>query len=156
MLIDSSVTGLVDIVRLGVEVLGFGGVIYGFYKQRQTLQTNVALDFFRRYDEITQALPEEIRGLSPEASMADLSPEHRHIFMNFMRRYLNLCSEEFALRSMGRIQGDIWKIWSDEIEAAFARKAWREAWGKLRGEFASYPKFETFIGRLSPFKVSRQ
>ena len=41
------------------QVLGFGGVVWGLVENRKALQTQVAIEFYRRYAEIAAQMPND-------------------------------------------------------------------------------------------------
>lgn len=137
----------IDLLRLGLEILGFGGVIFGLWSAKNALQTNIALDFFRRYDELSRNYPEASISWGRHARLDALTAEQQKEFRDFARRYANLCSEEFALHRKGRVPGDIWQIWSSEMSARFAQPIWRDAWTSLRDDHSTFRPFQSFIDK---------
>jgi hypothetical protein len=51
----------IDLLSVTVQALGFVGVIWGLWQNRRTLQTQVALEFFRRYEALTATMPVKLR-----------------------------------------------------------------------------------------------
>ena len=43
------------------QILGFAGVVWGLIEGRRTMQTQVAMEFYRRYEEISAQMPDELR-----------------------------------------------------------------------------------------------
>lgn len=50
-----------DMIAAVAQVLGFGGIIWGLAQNRRTLQTQVAMEFYRRFAEIGDRMPVELR-----------------------------------------------------------------------------------------------
>lgn len=46
-----------DMIAAVAQVLGFGGIIWGLAQNRRTLQTQVAMEFYRRFAEIMDRMP---------------------------------------------------------------------------------------------------
>lgn len=138
-----------EITQVVISVCGFSAVFYGFWLNHKALQTSVSLDFFRRYDEISKHLPGKIHSISKSFKIEKFDDEDKQVFLKYARRYLNLCSEEFALYSQKRIASDIWGVWSSEIADIFTFSAWKSAWKILREEYSSFPEFRNYIDSLS-------
>lgn len=87
-----------DMIAAVAQVLGFGGIIWGLAQNRRTLQTQVALEFYRRFAEITDRMPVELRLASAAGPhWAAIQDPLRAQMQVSMLSYLNLSAEEFAL-----------------------------------------------------------
>ena len=142
-----------DMVAAIAQVLGFAGVIWGLAQNRRTLQTQVALEFYRRFKDIADRMPLDLR-LSTESNRVwnEVAEPKRSQMLISMLSYLNLCSEEFGMYQRGRLPRDVWKVTTREIEGNFAHPLWRDIWRDVRGQYDSHSPFAAFIDAV----VARQ
>jgi hypothetical protein len=124
------------------------GIILTLRKQTRVLQTHVALEFFRRYADISKAMPDRLRFAKYESSTSPLTDEDRHQITRSIIQYGNLCSEEFALWRQARIPSDIWEVWKDAIRENFEAEIWRATWAEVSREYASFEPFMDFMKKL--------
>lgn len=138
----------IDLLSVTVQALGFVGIIWGLWQNRRTLQTQVALEFFRRYEALTATMPVKLRLPEFESlSLASVPPDERQQIQVAVIQYLNLSSEEHLLFERGRIARDIWAIAGAEIRQNFRKPLWQDIWRTVRSEYASAPNFLAFIDR---------
>lgn len=74
-------------------VAGFASTLLTIRRQTQVLQTQVALEFFKRYAEVTNAMPDSLRLAKYYSPKAQLSDEEWGQITRCMISYGNLCSE---------------------------------------------------------------
>ena len=151
----SVVTGTVmfgvdwNMVAAITQVLGFGGIIWGLAQNRRTLQTQVALEFYRRFAEIAERMPIELRlASSGSTNWPDVQDPSRSQMLVSIMSYLNLSAEEFALHRKGRLARDVWQVTSREIEANFATPLWGSIWKEVRSGYTSQPEFAALIDAI--------
>lgn len=130
-----------EMVSAVTQVLGFGGIIWGLAQNRRSLQTQVALDFYKRFADLSDRMPCELRIPTAEASLSSLSEPVRSQVIRSMMSYLNLCCEEYALFLKGRLPQDVWEVSRKEIVANFKQPLWRDAWTWVKPRYASDPEF---------------
>jgi hypothetical protein len=141
------------------ETLGIAGTVIGAFltmlgtimtlrRNTRVLQTHVALEFFRRYADISKNMPDRLRFAKYESPTSRLSDEERHQITRSMIEYGNLCSEEFALWRQGRIPADIWEVWKDAIRENFEADIWRDTWAEVSREYSSFEPFMDFMKKL--------
>jgi hypothetical protein len=141
---------------LGITVTGIGafltmlGTIMTLRRNTRVLQIQVALEFFRRYADISKSMPDRLRFAKYKKSTSPLSDDKRHQITRSMIEYGNLCSEEFALWRQGRFPADIWEVWKDAIREYFEAEIWRATWSEVSREYASFEPFMDFMKRLLP------
>ncbi len=117
--------------------------VLGIYVYRRKTNTQVFLEFTRRYDEVMRSFPVDARrarlhsGGEPPAVSDEIS--------DAALRYLNLCSEEFYLWKRRYLSGDIWRIWESELKRTLASPLYRREWTRLRDEFSSFPEFAAYV-----------
>ena len=96
-------------------VVGFLGTVVTIRRQTRVLQTHVALDFFKRYADITDRMPDPLRLAKYKAPEPEVDANDWQKITRSMIQYGNLCSEGFALWQLGRVPKEIWEIWSAGI-----------------------------------------
>jgi hypothetical protein len=140
---------------IGSMVIAIGTIAAAVITARRYLsiyQTHVAMEFFRRYAEISQRMPDRLR-LSKLSSAALALPatidnQEMALIARSMIEYGNLCCEEFALQAQGRIPTEIWETWKEGIAENFETAVWRDAWKLVAVEYRSYETFSAFMDRL--------
>lgn len=135
-----------NMIAAVAQVLGFGGIIWGLAQNRRTLQTQVALEFYRRFADITDKMPVELRLASATGPhWATIQDPLRGQMLVSMLSYLNLSAEEFALYQKGRLPKDVWQVTIREIEDNFAKPLWQSIWQNVKAGYASQPDFAAMI-----------
>jgi hypothetical protein len=134
-----------DWIQLGIlAVTGFA-VALSIRSVRDELWLQTFSDYTRRYLDILDSLPEEARvpegSVDPEA----LLPDERRRLLISLRRYFNLCSQEFYLRNRKRIDTETWRIWESGIRATMRLPTFRTGWGILGKEYAYFVGFHSFM-----------
>jgi hypothetical protein len=102
-----------------------------------------------RYMDAMHRLPSEARRPGGDFRLDSLSRTDREGALGGMRWYFNLCSEEFYLKSKGKIDRDTWQIWEAGIHDAIRLPCFRETWPELRAEYSFYKEFTSFIDNLA-------
>lgn len=102
-----------------------------------------------RYMDAMERLPSEARRPTGTFRLDSLSPSDRERTLEGMRRYLNLCSEEFYLKSKRKIDRHTWEIWEAGIRDTIGLPCFRETWPELRAEYSFYREFTSFIDALA-------
>jgi hypothetical protein len=133
-------------IKIGTLISAVAGILTLFigiriYK-RQT-NTQIFLEYTKRYNEIMESFPPEARParLSLEGKM----PDHSEGLSIAILRYLNLCSEEYYLCERGYLSKELWGIWEDELKRTLNSPLFVREWKGLRNEFLSYPEFLEFV-----------
>ena len=124
------------------------GTLLTLRRHTRVFQTYVALEFFRRYADISKAMPDRLRFAKYEANTSPVSDEEWRQITRSMIEYGNLCSEEFALWEQGRIPTDIWQVWKDAIRENFETEIWRATWAEVSREYESFKPFMSFMKKL--------
>ena len=138
-----------EVVSAVVQVFGFGGVAWGLLEYRRALQTQVALEFYRRYAEITARMPSELRlAACGDAAWKTLPAETRTRATLALIEYLNLSSEEYGLYRRRRLPKDVWQVTAAEIARNFNRSLWQDGWRAVWNEYASDKPFLEYVDSL--------
>ena len=139
---------VLDHLQLLAIIAGFVGTFLTIRRQTRVFQTYVALEFFRRYAEISKAMPDRLRLAKYASDTSPMSDEEQRSIIRSMIEYVNLCSEEFALWEQGRIPAEIWEIWTNGIAEHFETEIWRAAWAEVSPAYDSYKPFMRFMKLL--------
>jgi hypothetical protein len=102
-----------------------------------------------RYMDAMDRLPSEAHRPGGDFRLDSLSQAARESALGGMRRYFNLCSEEFYLKSKRKIDRDTWKIWETGIHDTIRLPCFRETWSELRVEYSFYEEFTSFIDNIA-------
>lgn len=92
---------------------------------REQLRLNFFIEYTKRYQEITIKI---------------LSDKQNEVC--YQRLYIDLCSEEYYLKSRGHLPAEIWELWLDgmrfSIKSASLQTAWKQYGGLYNDEFAAF------------------
>jgi hypothetical protein len=92
---------------------------------KEQLKLNFFIEYTKRYQEITIKI---------------LSDKQNEIC--YQRLYIDLCSEEYYLKSRGHLPVEIWELWLDgmrlSVKNASLQNAWRQYGGLYNDEFAAF------------------
>jgi len=80
--------------------------------------------------------------------MASLPVHERERILSVMRRYLNLCSEEYYLHKKGKIDNQTWDIWKTGIRDTIRLPCFDNVWGTMRCEYNYFAEFCRFMDDL--------
>ena len=119
------------------------GVIAGFVFYRRQCNTQVFLEYTKRYSEIMNMFPHDSRRARLDLS-ADPPSESEELTLAVLR-YLNLCSEEYYLYENRYLSRDVWHIWEAELKRTLCSPLVSREWEKLRNEFLAYPDFLKYV-----------
>lgn len=120
------ISGIIAIIALALS--GYSICISKRTAQKQ-LQMNFFKEYTRRYQEITIGL---------------LSDQQNEI--SYQKLYIDLCSEEFYLKSQGYLPQEVWDIWYEGMRLAVKVESLQTAWKKFGGNYSA--EFSTFFGNL--------
>jgi hypothetical protein len=103
------------------------------------------MKYTERYERILEQFPEtalaarfDSRALPPESSQLRLC----------VLKYLNLCSEEFYLRTQGYLPEALWSIWEVDLKRIIGSPLLQREWPYLRTEFLSHRPFLQYVERV--------
>lgn len=138
-----------DMIAAVAQILGFAGVIWGLLQNRSALQTQIAMDFYRRFETISARMRHELRlAAYNDVTWSRLDDASRTAVLRAMIDYLNLCSEEYALFQEGRLPQDTWRVSKAEIVRNFRNSLWQDAWRYVSNEYSSHPGFRKFMEQV--------
>jgi len=134
-----------DWIQLGaIAVTGFA-IAMSLREVRERLWLQTFSEYPRRYLDILDRLPEEARTPDESLNPDELPTAERRRLLIGLRRYFNLCSEEFYLRKRKRIDAETWRIWESGIRATMRLPTFRRAWEIIGPEYAYFADFGAFM-----------
>jgi hypothetical protein len=105
-------------------------------------------EYTRRFAEIMDALPFQARRPGGRFDLESLPVAEQECILGVMRRYLNLCSEEYYLFQRGKIDKKTWAIWTNGIRDTVRLPCFLSTWAALRMEYEYVAGFCDFMDRL--------
>jgi hypothetical protein len=120
------------------------GVAFGVLVYRRQMNAQLFLDYTKRFDELMRANDgsnDDFGTVMESRQPGATGPGHATL----LRRYLNLCSEEFYLWRRGYLSTGIWAIWEREIVRTLRKPGLREWWKAERNQFASFKEFAEYV-----------
>ena len=124
---------------------------------RDRLWLQTFSDYTSRYLDIVDRLPDEARDSDTALNPETLPAGERRRLMIGLRRYFNLCSEEFYLRKRRRIDDETWRIWAGGIQATMRLPTFSTAWTIIGPEYDYFADFQAFMRRvIEGAEVSRR
>ena len=123
-------------------IAGFCGVIYQINNYRKQMNAQILLKYTERYERILDQFPPD--ALEARFDARDLPPPSPQLRLCVLK-YLNLCSEEYYLKSHGYLSESIWRIWEADLKRIIASPLLRREWSALRTEFLAHRKFLEYV-----------
>jgi hypothetical protein len=139
---------LLAIAEIAAVVIAATAIIVTGWGIRDQLWIITFTEYTGRYAQIVRELPSEARDPGGGFDMKGLTKPERDGLLNVTRNYINLCSEEFYLRSRRKIDKETWSIWETGIRDMFRLPWFAATWESIRDEYAFYPDFRTFIDKI--------
>jgi hypothetical protein len=134
-----------DWIQVGIlAVTGFA-VTMSLRSVRDQLWLQTFSEYTRRYLAILDSLPEEARTPDESLDPNGLAAPERRMLLVSLRRYFNLCSEEFYLRERKRIDAETWRIWESGMRATMRLPTFRRGWDIIGPEYAYFAGFQAFM-----------
>jgi hypothetical protein len=142
--------------------------LYQLSKIEQQEQLEVFDNYTKRYSEIVDALPDDVyieeKSMFESVRKGSLAYDN---LMKSMRKFFNLCSEEyylyhgttkgekksktawFGLKSIKKIDDGVWELWKQGIEYHMRKETFRMGWFRVKNE--GYNEgFQAFINEMIP------
>jgi hypothetical protein len=125
-----------DVLSSLTVLILFAGLVLGIWELRGLADEQSLVVFTKyteRYSDIVDNLPNAVYS---SASVFDqpLDDEKREVVMKAMRRFFDLCSEEFYLNQEGRIKSKVWDLWKVGMKYHMSSKSFQDAWNIIKGE----------------------
>ena len=103
------------------------------------------MEYVKRYNDILDEIGTEVMLICDSET---ISKEERQNYDDFLRRYLALVHQEFALKNLGMINDDIWHIWLTYLKTQVKSHHFQDAWNTRRRHHNADPNFLQFIDDL--------
>ena len=140
----------IQIITTTITGLGVVAAIIFNIGQLKILNKQLRVKFFseytKRYQDIILNLPENIN--RHDFDFSNLEKDVHDKTMRYMRAYFDLCSEEYHLKKQNYINDDVWEIWKKSMAHAMDKKAFVEAWDKLKTDTKFDPEFVQWMDNL--------
>lgn len=120
--------------------------VYAARNYHRQINTDVVMKYTERYERIMSSFPKEAR--QARFNLDGEPPEPSPDLTECVLKYLNLCSEEFYLRSKKYISKGAWEIWECDLKCTLRSPLFRREWQTLRREFECHPKFVEYVERV--------
>lgn len=137
------------VIKIGTLISAIVGIltlIIGIRIYRRQTNTQIFLEYTKRYSEIMESFPSDAR--SARLSLTGEMPGRSDELSIAILRYLNLCSEEYYLWKRHYLANDLWGIWEHELKRTLKSPLIVREWRNLRSEFLSYPEFLKFVENI--------
>jgi hypothetical protein len=136
------------VANLGTVVVAVVTVFLGLKGVRDQLRTATFLAYTKRYGKIMRRLPFDARRPGSKFHLHELSEPERENVLAAYQDYINLCSEEWWLAGLGRVDKRTWNVWKGSISQVMRHPCFDEIWGELEHEYAAFPEFVAFMNGL--------
>jgi hypothetical protein len=121
------------------------GLIYTVNNYRRQMHAQVFMKYTERYEHILDSFPEN--ALAARFDSEALPPGSSQLSLCLLK-YLNLCSEEFYLKTRGYLPEELWNIWEGDLKRMIGSPLLQREWPSLRSEFVSHRAFLEYVERV--------
>ena len=128
------------ITLIGVAIAAFA-LWWQIRSLRKQLLVQTFSDYTKRYQDIILKFPEDIN--EPDFNME--AKENKDEIMRAMRAYFDLSWEEYYLYDIKLLDKKLWKTWKEGMEFAFSKKAFRQAWVKIKNDTQYVKEFVDLV-----------
>jgi hypothetical protein len=125
----------VQIAQLIVQVIGFGGALYGLFFAIQVQLTKMTTDYSEKYKGAVLALPHEYIIGDAEKSLYSYEDDMQKKILLSCVRLFSCLSEEYEIHKRHPhpfVSKEIWMLWIDGNRKNMRFKMLREAWEVLK------------------------
>lgn len=134
-----------DFARLIIQIIGYSGIIISILMVYRQMHVGIFCEYTRRFNDIEQELSPLIRDSIETKSYSEFDEEQKRQIRNVLRKYLNMCSEEFHLHRSGFINKSTWKIWELGIKETLNISAMRAALNDVKDEYRYFDEFYKYL-----------
>jgi len=129
-------------VTLGSVLVGAAAILIALRNNTRQLGAQIFLSYSERIHKLRLSLPHDYydNRLSG-AAQGVLDPETRR----YVIEILQLVFELHALKRHGYVDKQIWLVWEPDIDRLLRGAAIRREWSLLAREYATHPKFVTWV-----------
>ena len=109
----------------------------------QTIRLQFQTRLVERYDKIMLLLPSNV--YAKDFNYEKVADKDQ--FLRAMRSYFDLCSHQFFLHKIKKIDPEVWEEWEEGMKAAINTPAVLFAWKELPRNQNMYPELNTFFNK---------
>ena len=133
---------VIQIATLVSVIGGFLSLIMTINNYRRQMNAQVLMKYTERYERILEQFPPD--ALIARFNANVLPPQSPQLRLCVLK-YLNLCSEEYYLRTHGYLAESVWCVWKGDLERIIGSPLWQREWPSLRTEFESNNAFLQYV-----------
>lgn len=135
----SNITDIVSAVGSAISALAACVAAIGVWYARHQLKTSREIAQLQFEDSLAKEYRELAGELPKKALMGEIltDSEYEEAF-DELYRYVDLTNEQTSLRAHGRITPDVWKSWSEGIEANLKLPAFARAWIEIKASSSGF------------------
>lgn len=137
---------IVDISEVLLLAIALGVYIRSEIERAKERRTTVINEFTKRYSDVVYNIPEKI--VIEDLSLSVLNEAEKYNLIREMRRYFDLCFDEYTMHKNGLVEEKMWKIWSGGIAHAMKRKPFQDSWQIIKKDTAFGEAFDSFMDSL--------
>jgi hypothetical protein len=123
-------------------IAGFFGLIYTINNYHRQMNAQILMKYTERYERILDQFPPD--ALAARFDVKILPPPSPQLRLCVLK-YLNLCSEEYYLKTHGYLAESVWRIWELDLRRIIASPLLKREWPVLRSEFLSHQDFLEYV-----------
>lgn len=135
---------LIDFILVQpLQCLALAFAVMGYFQAVKIIKARIYVEYTKRFTEIEAEIHALFSGLRPEL---DTPAKIRAASYIAGMKYLNLCSEEYHLRTRGLVDRDVWGYWSSGIPKFLNLPGFKELAEEMVADFKPYyPKFHKVL-----------
>ncbi len=141
--------GLLNVAVGSVTILSliYAAKSLQFARESFARQMNVQifLAYNQRFEAVWRTAPAGIGSGNLYGDLRQLDPARKESTRAWVKRYLNLCSEEHLLMEQGLIAQEVWMLWEKEISRILRSNLFRSTWPEVGQEYLSQETFHQFV-----------
>lgn len=139
------------------QIITVVSVVLGVWQIRSSMQmtqrqwnVDAFLLYTQRYEEITNAFPEDAFF---SRFNADRLPPSSAELTRCIRRYLNLIAEIRYLSQAKYVDNQVWLVWQEDIKATLKSELLRREWPIVKADYQHIPGFREFVDAIQAQKA---
>lgn len=131
---------LSDLLQIATTLALSAAVIVSFYFSSRTLREirnqqriSIFSEYTGRFSYIIRELPYSAFDTKASA-LKTLSKDERGRTMALVSSYFDLCSEEYYLSKLGKVDSETWSLWERGLVHTVRLPTFRDVWKKIKTE----------------------
>jgi len=134
------------IIQTLIMLIALGAYIKSNRDKHEYQKIQNINEFTQRYSDIVYNFSEKI--IIEDLPIASLNEYDKYKLIREMRRYFDLCFDEYMMQKREYITEDVWSVWRGGMRRAMERKPFRDSWTILKKDTAYGDEFDTFMDGL--------